>query len=259
MLRRKSRAATRTKKRIARRVARSLHNGVVLWEGPSALDGNQIAVIATGIRKASANPKTGPMVQVWILRADVRPDRAVKSGADASVCGGCKFRPANGGGCYVKTFQAPLSVWKSYRAGQYPAADGSELVGKRVRLGAYGDPGAVPASVWTRALEGVTGWTGYTHQWRHRPDLKALCMASVDDAAEAAEASALGWRYFRVRALGEAIVLAKEIECVNTSSGKSCYDCGLCKGATLGAKSIYIDAHGAGAKRIRGSLNVLQA
>ena len=45
-------------------------NGVVLYEGPSVLDGAPIAVIAT---LKSANVKTGDMIQTWIIRSDMHP------------------------------------------------------------------------------------------------------------------------------------------------------------------------------------------
>ena len=35
-------------------------NGLILWEGPSALDGSPIVVIATGLKRKSANGKIGP-------------------------------------------------------------------------------------------------------------------------------------------------------------------------------------------------------
>ena len=38
-------------------------NGVILYEGPSMLDGAPIVVIATGIRTGSTNVKTGAMIQ----------------------------------------------------------------------------------------------------------------------------------------------------------------------------------------------------
>jgi len=45
---------------------------VILWRGPSAIDGRPIVVVATGVpsRKGvlrGANAKTGRMTQVWIL------------------------------------------------------------------------------------------------------------------------------------------------------------------------------------------------
>ena len=67
-----------------------------------------------------------------------------------------------------------------------------------VRLGTYGDPAAVPASIWSDLVAYSDGHTGYTHQWRTSPGLRGLCMASVDSEEEAIEAWALGWRTFRV-------------------------------------------------------------
>ena len=70
-----------------------LPKGVVLYRGPSLLDGKPIVCIATGLRSPSGNPKTGPMVQTWIMREDVAPHTAQKSGEDSSVCGDCALRP----------------------------------------------------------------------------------------------------------------------------------------------------------------------
>ena len=69
------------------------HQGLVLWEGPSRLDGAPIVVIATGMRRGSSNEKTGPMVQTWIMRQDEAPHVAQRTGSDASVCGDCPLRP----------------------------------------------------------------------------------------------------------------------------------------------------------------------
>jgi len=67
--------------------------GLELWRGASRLDGAPIVAIATGLAAPSSNPKTGPMVQTWILRADVAPHEAQRDGRDASVCGDCPLRP----------------------------------------------------------------------------------------------------------------------------------------------------------------------
>ena len=49
-----------------------------------------------------------------------------------------------GRSCYVTVFQAPPVIWKAYKAGKYPKAQNLQglFAGKRVRLGAYGDPAA---------------------------------------------------------------------------------------------------------------------
>lgn len=230
-------------------------SGVVLYEGPSALDGAPIVVVLTF---RTDNRKTGPMAQTWILRRDVAPHDAQRTEDDRSVCGNCPQRPAVGGACYVATFQGPLSVWKAYHRGLYPRAtevDRAAIRDRyRVRAGAYGDPAALPASVW--ASVGV--WTGYTHQWReeHAQDLRAVLMASADSEHDAREAWANGWRTFRVLQPGEAPIAGAEIVCLSDSRGISCFQCGLCGGLqTPGGKSIAIMVHGARAPR---GLTVLQ-
>lgn len=240
--------------------------GVVLYRGPSAWDGEPIVAIATGLRNASKNPKTGPMVQVWIMREDIAPHVAARDGRDESVCGDCSARRSRGGHCYVSTFQGPRSVWEAYHAGNYdelePDEIGPTLAGRRVRIGAYGDPAMVPEYVWRAVVSQAATWTGYTHQWDkpHADYLRGIVMASCDSDDEAREAREAGWRYFRVAAAGDASAMEREVECLSESRGMSCYDCGLCDGmrdSGLG-KSVRITVHGAAAKRYR-SLLVLAA
>ena len=102
-------------------------NGIVIYRGPSMLDGAPIVCIATGLETGSSNGKTGGgLIQTWIIREDQSPTEAVNSGADASVCGGCRHRGSIVDGknvdrsCYVTIFQAPLNVYKSYHRGIYP-------------------------------------------------------------------------------------------------------------------------------------------
>lgn len=233
-------------------------NGLILWEGPSAIDGAPIVVIATGLKgRGSRNAKTGDMVQTWIMRADIAPLEAVKSGADASVCGDCPHRPANLGSCYVKVFQAPRSVWEAYRRGVYPKAAPGEareaFTGLAVRLGAYGDPAAAPYAMWAEAISRAQSWTGYSHQWRScDPAFKALVMASADSEAEAVMARATGWRTFRVRAADEPLSPREFVCPASDEAGKrtDCASCRACGGTMAKAKaSPVIIAHGATARR----------
>lgn len=85
-----------------------------IWEGPSAHDGGPIIA---ALSHGSGNTKTGNVDTLWVLTADEEPHKAVKSGKDASVCGDCPHRQGHGelGDCYVQTFQAPLSVYRSLR------------------------------------------------------------------------------------------------------------------------------------------------
>jgi hypothetical protein len=248
----------RTIEALRRALKRGDYCGVVLYEGPSRIDGAPIVCIACRITEASGNAKTGAMVQTFILPRDVDPNKALKTGADSSVCGDCKLRPILKGKtrCYVRVYQAPLSVWNAYQRGRYavPGIDFDEALlpelfeGLAFRIGSYGDPAAIPARIWKRATRLVKNRTGYTHQWRKRigAGLKDLCMASADNESEVALAIAKGWRTFRVRK-HDAPTLKTEIFCpASAEAGRrvQCDTCGLCRGATIAAKSIVIADHG---------------
>jgi hypothetical protein len=228
-------------------------NGVILYEGPSLLDGAPIVVIATGIASGSTNRKTGAMVQTYILRSNVEPTAAVASGGDKSICGDCRHRGTRGKGrtCYVNVGQGPLGVYRAYRRGRYLSSSGFPLSdigsGRIVRLGTYGDPAAVPHHIWHYLLLEAKGHTGYTHQWRTAHDLKGLCMASVDSENEATEAQSLGWRTFRVAMPTDLAKLPIESRCpASAEMGKKlvCSTCLACDGATGKRGSIVIQAHG---------------
>lgn len=230
----------------------------VVYRGPSAINGAPIVAILTGTSKPSANAKTGPMAQLWILSADEAPHMAQRTGADESVCGNCPMRPAlapkGSPRCYVATFQGPLSTWKARRELPVDLAGAVRAVtGRALRLGAYGDPAAIPESsgVVQALCASASTHTGYTHQWRqrHAQWLRGLCMASLDahhDVADVRAANAQGWRTFRVLSAvsAEAGLASKgpEVVCPYVTRGTQCVDCGLCSGASK-AKSIAIAAH----------------
>jgi hypothetical protein len=230
-------------------------SGVVLYRGPSRLDGQPIVAIAT---LKSENVKTGNMVQIWILRADQAPTEALNTGADASACGSCPLRGIlaegrnKGRACYVQVRNAPLAVWNSWKAGNYPAFDARahlELFrGRMVRLGAYGDPAALPIRAVASVLRVAKGWTGYTHQWRQRRFARwqRYVMASCESTEGAIEAQARGWRTFRVRP-ANAPALATEIVCpAAEEAGKriTCERCGACNGGRSEKRSVVIIGHG---------------
>jgi hypothetical protein len=241
-------------------------NGFVLYRGPSTIDGQPIIVIATGLETGGSNSKTGHMVQVYILRADMNPLKAVQIGADESICGSCQHRGKVikdrktgerknvGRSCYVTLMHGPRVVWDAFSRGIYPdiplAKARKLLARRRVRLGAYGDPGAVPSRVWEQALDLVTELSGYSHLWREFPMLSAFCMASCDSEQDREEAKALGFRTFRVRGKSDP-KLDGEGHCpASKEMGKAtqCAQCLLCGGARSAAKAdITIIAHGAGA------------
>jgi hypothetical protein len=245
--------------------------GYVIYRGPSMLDGAPIVAIAT---MRSENRKTGDMVQTWILRDDVSPVETSKAGADASICGDCKHRWSLGGACYVNIGQGPGSVWRAYKRGNYADAtlrrseiDGQYLEhqpaladvgrGRKVRLGAYGDPAAVPVDVWRALLTWSAGHAGYTHQWRNpsAAALRSLVMASVDTDAEYADAQSMGWRTFRVRCADDDSIMPREFECVSDTRGTTCADCMACDGAARGPgqASVFITVHGPMRSRFTGA------
>lgn len=219
---------------------------MIIYEGPSLIDGKPIIAIAT---LNSSNRKTGDMVQTWILRADVEPNVAIKTGDDASICGNCPHRPANAGSCYVLTFNAPLSIYRAYHRGSYEGRSLEAFRGKALRLGSYGDPLAVPIEAWQPLIDITAGRTGYTHQWRNntRPEWQGLVMASVDSPEEASAAKAAGWRYFRVTNASAPKIKGETVCPASEEAGKklSCVDCLSCAGQTGRKASIVINAHGA--------------
>lgn len=232
--------------------------GAVIYRGPSLIDGQPIVVVA--IHK-SRNEKTGNMVQTYIMREDVAPLAALKTGEDSSVCGNCKHRPILGGACYVNVGQGVRAVWDAYKRGRYPGADYFREIGRgrMVRLGTYGDPAAVPYWVWQSLTSEAEGVTGYTHQWNnkalgdfHLERIRLLCMASADTPEEKAQANAQGWRTFRVR-LAEESLTTKEVACpaAKESGYKlTCAQCKACNGtSSTRTASIAIIAHGATAGR----------
>ena len=265
MIKNNLKAWRRKARRMLRKASgqKTAPNGVVLYEGPSQLNGEPIVVIATGTARASSNEKTGDMIQVWILPKDESPVDAVREGRDVSVCGDCKHRPSLGGSCYVAVFQGPRAVWSAYKAGRYVHIDdvdgGSEaFAGARVRFGAWGDPYAVPLSVFEPIAKVARSFTGYSHQWRSMEPSVAtqwqqILMASVDTAGEYWAAKKAGWRCFLVHDEDEAPVgrtcpAAPEAPTV----GKiDCAACGACAGLSSGAKrpDVAIRVHGAKAGR----------
>lgn len=234
----------------------AIPNGYILFEGPSELDGEPIVVIATGLKSKSSNRKTGGMVQTYILRQDVSPVEAVKSGQDSSICGDCPHRSAEGftgRTCYVNVGQGALVVWKAYKRGSYPVAvtteDWGNMCGRPIRFGTYGDPAAAPLWIWESLASGASKITGYTHQWRVcDPDYAEYLMASADTPQDAAEAHSRGYRTFRVGYHRDDYKTPGEVLCpASEEAGKklTCEQCGYCNGNMTGTRgSVFIPIHG---------------
>ena len=241
--------------------------GFIIYKGPSALDGAPIVAIAIS---KSKNTKTANMVQTYILRADIDPRGANRTGQDASICGTCPHRGspnnyvtglATGRTCYVRIDQGPLIVYKSMLRGIYPMAIGHKAiaaigVGRMVRVGTYGDGAAVPSYVWDSLLSQAAGHTAYSHQSGMTQSTydASRYMVSADSEAAAWRAWNAGARTFRVIWDRSDIVRHKEVLCPASAEAgyrTTCDKCGLCGGASVKAKSIAIVAHGAGASMFK--------
>lgn len=247
----------------------------IIYSGPSKIDGSPIVAIYIG---GSANSKTGSMAQVYILQSDTDPIMANRTGKDYGICGDCPHRGiadpskssglANGRSCYVNIGQGPLNVYRAFKSGKYDLAHIDELseLGRdqTIRLGAYGDPLAIPSHIFRALLSKAKGHTSYTHASGLLPDATlSPHMVSADNPQQAQEAHDKGLRTFRVipinqwATMGKASLLANEILCPASKEAGSkvqCLDCGLCAGQTIKAKSIAIPAHGAGKKHVTGGV-----
>ena len=229
-----------------------MSGGFVFYDGPSELDGQPIVGIMPSPDQARLNSKTQKVLQTYILCRDTAPLEAVKQGIDKSICGDCMHRGTGGDrSCYVQVWSAPTQVWKAYQRGAYtplpPVWANLVHADLPVRLGTYGDPAAIPVSVWETVLKDRKT-IGYTHQWERLrfADLKQWCMASVDSILEHHNAAVRGWRTFRVRLEIEKEHYFSEIPCPASAEGgrkTHCADCLLCGGGTIG-KDITIVAHG---------------
>ena len=226
-----------------------MENGVV-YRGPSLIDGADIVGVAV---YSDRNAKTGRVLQTYIIRADMNPLEASKTGADVSICGTCQLRgtptddparkQAAGRRCYVNLGQGPLSVFRALERGRYPDVDPAAIgAGRMVRVGTYGDPAAIPGEVWDAMLSQATTWTAYTHQKPWRPD---IAMQSADTLDEAQAHWRAGRRTFRVLTGLADLDPANEALCpASKEAGRrvQCAACKLCKGSARG-KSIAIVEH----------------
>ena len=242
----------------------------VIYKGPSMLDGAPIIVIAIA---KSNNGKTGAMLQTFIMREDVNPVDALKSNQDASVCGDCLARPANGGWCYVRVEQSVAGVWKCYHklpfkvttgarkgesskyAGYADALEPARITelgrGRTNRVGTYGDPAAVPMYVWDALNSEAAGWNGYTHQWKTcSPDYAKYCMASIDKPCDTLSAEMLGYRCFVAVLPGETVTnaSAKSVGCPAAKENGQRAQCDTCLGCGgnegRGTTHRVIEVHG---------------
>jgi len=167
-----------------------------------------------------------------------------------------------------------------------------------VRIGSYGDPGAAPTDMWKDLIKHAKNWTGYTHLWRPKncnscgsrwkdeysdfegkrdymclqcgglhkaqcdPELKTICMASVDTPEELGEAIQLGWRAFIVvpeeslrlfeadqRIIGRDHISSSVLCPMTAGKNVTCDKCHMCQGTSSKVKQhIHEKVHGVNLK-----------
>jgi len=236
-----------------------------IWEGNSPYNNEPISAIVTGADGSSHNPKTGAMMQLWILPSNINPKDAIKTGEDTCVCGDCVLKPStykqtqckNKTICYVakRAFQAPRSVWQHNIHRPVELDTVTNIISSNhlpIRYGAYGDPAMIPEwefkSIHVAACKNNKrkAHTAYTHQHNRKfaQWIKRYAMASVEHEIDGMIMRSLGWRTFRVTDGPEAG--KDEIICPNFTHGIQCINCGLCNGRVSESdnrKSITIPRH----------------
>jgi hypothetical protein len=248
--------------------------GFIMYEGKSLLGGDdQIVCIAV---LKSENKKTGKMVQVYIIPKDVGPIEAIKAGKNFGACGTCPLQgeyalifKKNGGMekrfvnrvCYVNLGHGPSTVYQAYMAGKYKhyvkRHHEKYIAGRKVRIGAYGDPAAIPLKLVKYLAYISSGWTGYSHQmfWvRHAAELANYVMASCHTPAQHAEARRRGWRSFVAIPKGGQAP-ERSVECPHYTHGVNCETCLLCDGNNKQAKDVYVIAHAAVGNNLQKVIN----
>lgn len=245
----------------------------ILYHGPAAKPYR--GTISVVLFRSSSNPKTGDCLAIAILPGegvDAVRDRSL--GLDRPACGTCPLRSimsGGKGGCYVSSVAlmgyagAARSAWDrpvgipADLSNTWPSRGGSPLP---LRLGAYGDPAAIPPDVVGELIgagDAAGAWTwGYTHGWRHSgaQHLRDVCMASVESEAGHRQAVTLGWRVYRIVTGSDAIGATGLVEC-ESAIGTACTDCGQCRGSNGEGEGRAIVVHGPSVRRATEVLEVL--
>lgn len=217
-------------------------SGYVVWRGKSPVDGAPIVGL---LISNSSNAKTGNMSQLYIINESIKPSEAVTTGADVSICGMCPMRHYSGGACYVMPYQLAATYNKLQRGG-YPDINWADAVtlfkGRKLRLGAYGDPAMLPFELVQSLVSIFDGHTGYTHQWYapwYDERFNNLLQLSTDkNSSRKAAKMYPNAKQFIVVPEGYKTV---QPECPSDRFGINCIDCMTCDGSKT---HVQITAHG---------------
>lgn len=225
-----------------------MKNGCILWEGPSQFDPS--VTIGAIMVYHSDNRKTGNIPQVYIMRKDVNPCVTLRDGRDQAVCGNCPLRakPYGCGACYVAIHRGPFAVWKNWNAGLYESRDvlpdrRPELP-RTVRVGAYGDPLAVPFRVWNALAKLFPVLLGYTHSWKDYPAHAKRWMASCHTQEDIELANSRGLSTFTALSQGGEVPIGSFSCLYSKRDTINCANCRLCFGDSTRTRNVFIDVHG---------------
>ena len=58
---------------------------MIIYDGPSMLNGKPVVAILTNINNPSVNTKTGDMAQLTAMPKAIKPSTAIKTGEDDAV------------------------------------------------------------------------------------------------------------------------------------------------------------------------------
>ena len=167
-----------------------------------------------------------------------------------SNCFDCPFRPYLR--CYTHKFNEYIGMLSMLRSIEdiKPLDTIRDQIlawskNRYIRFGQYGEPTLVPVDLVYEMVSVAKNWTGYTHQWRKKPEFAPYFMASTHSLAQSLRAELMGFRSFV--AVSVKIEDKGYIQCpAAKESGKkaTCEKCGLCSGSKgKGKKSIQILNH----------------
>lgn len=200
---------------------------------------------------SSSNRKTGDMIQQWITPSAWEGQGTLTRRDLVNSQAACKDCPLLEK-CYVKKGMAGMGLRSSSRSVTHDTIHETavldKFLGRFVRFGAFGEPVLAGERATREIAEVASGWTGYTHRWREDEYdwAKQYFMASVETHDGMLHANERGYRTFRVGKSLDDMDSTKEILCPASKEAGSkltCKQCGLCKGASLGAKNIFIVQH----------------
>jgi hypothetical protein len=218
-------------------------------------------MVAIQFQTGTKNSKTGNGVQIAILPWSWITTGKMAMKDDSSVCFDCPHSQRANGTCYVRKGQSNMglmskvaSLHNAYIKGNLEVLDIAEAAvlekdncrNKYVRFGQYGEPVLLGESVVSQLAQVASNWTGYTHLWflTQYAWASKYFMASVETQPLRNKAESKGFRSFL--ATYDDTQIENSVTCpASKEAGRkvTCDRCGLCKGTSIGAKSVNIKIH----------------